>query len=506
MNILSLCILSIQLKNIFSSIILPLYTLPRENYIKKYSNDSLKEIFDNEFKTNFYTFLEIGTPSQKIPLLINIETNSLAISSCYPKYNDTTSNKFRIYNFTNDFLKQYHFFDETKSGTFLPLNYTLEAYYKAYYASSSNESISFYKDIHLEDKKLENNITFHLIKNVEDNITGEIGLNIYDPNYENFNSFLKVLRTHELIDNYNWYFDFDSPWSKDGKLIIGSLPHEDYKNRYSDDDLVYVECSANYFVIYWEMEFDKIYSNNLTYKTNSIDVKSDNDGKAYFENKVEFKFDSNLIFGTIKYEKYLSFILNDLIEGKKCFNDTMIGDSEYSKFKFYYCKNEKSIKDKLYNIIPIIYFYSYKFNHTLELTTDEILKEKGGYIYILILFDGVSSKWKLGNIFSLKYKFVFNPDTKQIGLYKNIKNANNIDSKDYSFIFKIILIIVLSLLLILLGFILGKKIYGLKRKKRANELNDDYDYASNENDEGKDKDKDKEENFINDYTSSNIIN
>ena len=499
MNIIAFCFLSIQIKNIFSSIFLPLNALPRENYIKKYSNDSLKEIFDNEYKVNFYTFLEIGTPSKKVPLLINIETNSLAITSCYPKIN-STSNMFHIYNFTNDFLKQYDFFDETKSSTFISLNYSFEEYYKSYYSSSSNESFSFFKDIHFKDKILQKNITFQLIKNVEDNITGEVGLNIYDPNYENFNSFLRVLRTHELIETYNWYFDFETPWSKDGKLIIGSRPHEDYPNKLSSDDLVYAKCSSNDFVIYWEMKFDKIYVNNKTYKNSGLDDKSDDDGKVNFENKVDFKFDSNLIFGTIKYEKYLSFILNDLIEGKKCFNDTMIGDSVYSKFKFYYCKNEKSIKDKLYSIIPIIYFYSHEFNHTFELIIDDILKEKGEYIYILILFDGVSNRWKLGNIFSLKYKFVFNPDTKQIGFYKNIKNSNNIDSKDYSFIFKIILIIVLSLLLILLGFILGKMIYGLKRKKRANELADDYDYTSN------DKDKDKEEYFSNDYKNSNNIN
>ena len=501
MIIITFCILSIQVKNIFSSIFLPLYTLPRENYIKKYSNDSLKEIFDKEFKVNFYTFLEIGTPSKKVPLLINIETNLLAITSCYPKIN-TTSNMFHIYNFTNDFFKQYDFFDETKSSTFISLKYTFEAFYKAYYASSSNESFSFFKDMQFKDKILHKNITFQLIKNVEDNITGEVGLNIYDPNYENFNSFLRVLRTHELIENYNWYFDFESPWSKDGKLIIGSLPHEDYPNKYSYDDLVYTKCSSNDFVIYWEMKFDKIYVNNNTYKNSGIDDKSNDDGKVNFENKIDFKFDSNLIFGTIKYEKYLSFILKDLIEGKKCFNDTMMGDSVYSKFKFFYCKNEQSIKDKLYSIIPIIYFYSHEFNHTFELIIDDILKEKGEYIYILILFDGVSNRWKLGNIFSLKYKFVFNPDTKQIGFYKNTKNANNNDSKDYSFIFKIILIIFLSLLLILLGFILGKMIYGLKRKKRANELADDYDYTSNEND----KDKDKEEYFSNDYMNRNNIN
>ena len=250
------------------------------------------------------------------------------------------------------------------------------------------------------------------------------------------------------------------------------------------------------------MKFDKIYTNNSTYNKNNINDKSDNNGIIYFENLIELKFDSNLIFGTIKYENFLSFILNELIEGKKCFNDSINGDSEYSKFKFYYCKNERNIKDKLYNIISSIYFYSHQFNHTFELAIDDILKEKGEYIYILILFDGVSNKWKLGKIFSLKYKFVFNPDTKEIGLYKNIKYSDTTESKDYSFIFKIILIIALSLLLILLGFILGKMIYGLKRKKRANELVDDYDYISNENDKG----KDNEEYFNNDYKNNNNIN
>ena len=36
-------------------------------------------------------------------------------------------------------------------------------------------------------------------------------------------------------------------------------------------------------------------------------------------------------------------------------------------------------------------------------------------------------------------------------------------------------------MLIILGIILGKKIYGLKRKIRANEMDDDYEYLEGKN-------------------------
>ena len=63
-------------------------------------------------------------------------------------------------------------------------------------------------------------------------------------------------------------------------------------------------------------------------------------------------------------------------------------------------------------------------------------------------------------------------------------NQNN--KKDtYVKIIKIFIIIVFSFCLIFIGFYLGKKIYQIKRKLRANELEDNYEYI-NENDNNKD--------------------
>jgi hypothetical protein len=147
---------------------------------------------------------------------------------------------------------------------------------------------------------------------------------------------------------------------------------------------------------------------------------------------------------------------------------------------FYYCKNENDIKKQLYEIITPIYFYSNDFNKTFEIKSKELLLEKDGYIYIQMLFHHIIKKWSLGTIFSLKYKFVFNQDRKQIGCYTKLKEEK-IEPKNYSFILKVGVFIVLAIIILFLGIVIGRYLYK-SRKKRANELSDDeYDYSLNDN-------------------------
>ena len=58
-------------------------------------------------------------------------------------------------------------------------------------------------------------------------------------------------------------------------------------------------------------------------------------------------------------------------------------------------------------------------NYTFEVTKDEIYKIDREYIYLNILFDYGKNYWILGKPFSMKYPFVFNQDSRKIGLYKN---------------------------------------------------------------------------------------
>ena len=105
---------------------------------------------------------------------------------------------------------------------------------------------------------------------------------------------------------------------------------------------------------------------------------------------------------------------------------------------------------------------------------------KKDYIFIQVLFSDIGSRWNLGKLFTLKYKFVFNQENKVIGFYTptDAPNNNNEVLAKYKYIW-IIVGIIAGLLLILVGYFIGKYIYQV-RKKRANELLDEYDYTQND--------------------------
>ena len=76
-------------------------------------------------------------------------------------------------------------------------------------------------------------------------------------------------------------------------------------------------------------------------------------------------------------------------------------------------------------------------------------------------------------------------DSKKIGLYRkyyeNIYINKDNNKNESNKIINIVLIIIFSFCLIFIGFYLGKKIYQIKRKIRANELNDNYEYINENN-------------------------
>ena len=444
----------------YCTIVLPIETLPRENYKLTYEINSTKDIMDQENRNSFFTIFEMGVPVQKVPLIIKPKTNFYTITS-FNSVPNTTMPEITKFNLSENFFKTYDFYDEKKSNSHT-LNWCRESeFYIAEECCSVNDTILFYHSINMKNKT-EHNIYFELMRNVQDNITGEIGLNLYDPHRRVYNTFLGVMKMNNLISNYYWYFDFDSWNDTKGKIVIGSLPHEDYPYFYSEKNLFFTNSNPSTRLTYMEMKFDKIYIIN-------------NDTKIYFCNEAEFRYDSKIIIGDHEYEKYLLKQIDALIKEKKCFNDTIRDFDYFSIMNFYYCKNDKEIKKKLEEIITQIYFYSNDFNYTFEINKDEILREKDEYIYIQMLFNDITRKWSLGKAFSLKYKFVFNQDLGQIGFYKKKEEENSI--KNLIVLLQAGVIILLCAFLIFLGIQIGK-ILKKTRKKRANELSDEYDYNS----------------------------
>ena len=465
-----------------SYIILPLDTVKPENIISPYIPNSVEDLMFTEYVSPFYTEIEIGSPTQKIPLLIEIRSNDFVITSIY-KMEDSKSSYY--YNKTlfdfSEILRGRNFFNEKISYEFNSnICMNREKYYKYYeYETAVSEetcpaydTLYLYQDINMKKKIKLDNFRFDLVRNIKDNVTGILGLHLLsDKRTEN--SFLSISKLINLTNNYNFFFDFDSNKNKKGKLIIGSFFDELYPKQYKREDLCY--SSSNKGNLFYYIFFDKIYITQNNSTIYNIEKKD-----------VELCFDHDLIIGDFQYKKILENSLKDLIESEKCFSSEFDGisyfyESNKRNLTFFYCKSIEGINEELKKRILPIKFFTHEYNnYTFEILSEDILIQKGDYILIKIVFSLYSYNWILGRPFSLKYNFIFNPDIKKIGFYVK-SDSNNSAQTVWRYILIISLIIILIALLIILGIILGKKIYGLKRKIRANEMDDDYEYLEGKN-------------------------
>ena len=381
----------------------------------------------------------------------------------------------------SEILRGRNFYNEKKSYEF---NYNIcmnrEKYYKydEYETAVSEETCPAYdtlylfQDINMKKKIKLDNFRFDLVRNIKDNVTGILGLHLLaDKRTEN--SFLSISKAINLTNNYNFFFDFDSNKNKKGKLIIGSFFDELYGKQYKREDLCYSTSNKGYLFYY--IYFDKIYiiqNNSTIYNLEKKDV--------------ELCYDHDVIIGDFEYKKILENSLKDLIDEEKCFSSEFDGisylyESNKKNISFFYCKNIEGINEELKKRILPIKFFTHEYNnYTFEILSEDILIQKGNYILIKIVFPLFSYNWILGRPFSLKYNFIFNPDIKKIGFYVK-SNSNDSNKKVWKYILIISLIMILIAMLIILGIILGKKIYGLKRKMRANEMDDDYEYLEGKN-------------------------
>jgi hypothetical protein len=420
-HFISLIIIAILEINLFQCyIVLPIETLPKENYMSEISDDGLNTLeahISSELKSPIFTRIEIGTPGKTIPLLLKPKSNDFLFTSINPLDNAKIQYNKTFYDFSKDLAI---FFDEKKSKSFITEGeWVINAITNtnvpvAEGTSPCTETFSFYNNIDMktENKIKKEKLKFTLAKNVKDDITGLIGLNIFEENAnkEKPNSFLNVLQSEKLIDDYHWYFDFDIWNNTNGKLILGLPPR-------NNTSLVYASTTSN--SKFWEIKFDKIFFEN-----------KNKEKINYNDETIEFSFDSNVIIGTNEYKKYLEEIISELISGKICKSAEI--SAFYDEFNnvtrvydYYYCNNNIETKNKLNELISPLYFYSNELNYTFEISKDQILKEKNDIIYINIFFSKTTNKWILGKPMIFKYKLIFNQNLGKIGILKKSNNEGD---------------------------------------------------------------------------------
>ena len=278
------------------------------------------------------------------------------------------------------------------------------------------------------------------------------GLKIKTEHYEynEFSSFISTFKTNGNIKGYQWTLKYIT--DDEGLLVIGDSPLEydpNFKNK------KYIEYKTNAIISKsFGLKFDEIMMNN-----ENLDVPKD----------VQFYHDINGILVKQKfYDKIIDIFFIKYLDNYRCEKKW-----EPSIYGYIQCHGN-NFTDNDIKSFPTIYFKHIEMNYIFELNYNDLFtKEKNGEIYFLILFNLKDSVMKFGKPFLKKYPFTVDNDKYTISLFVEEKA----EKKNYTLI--IVLSVVVFVLLSLLLFF-GYKLLIKKgpTKKRANELDEEYEYVS----------------------------
>lgn len=471
--------MSIKGKYLYICLVFSSLFILSKNYVllqlKKFENESISnnkeftpETLINNLYNQYYTFLNVGFPPQKTEAQLSIQNfglsmeENICLTSNYYDKNKSLS------------LNQTHSLDKDKySLQKVMVNESIDF---SYYNSNTKEisQITIPNYIFLYNKTNSTRKEGEA-ENIEKEVAGKacfvFGFKIQcERNALYCKNIPMVLKEANITNSYNFNFLYNDNNDKnnieyDASILIGENPHEYNKEKYKLKD--YITSRALDYVIEptWTLEFHNYYydknGTKIFFKVHSLKDKV----------KAMFLFHLEYIIGIREYYNSIKENYFDIYE-KECTENII--NTNYTVFT---C-------DKNFNTdkFPTLYFYHEEYDYTFELTYKDLFKVIGDKKYFLIIFYKNSNyPWKFGKLFMNKYFFNFVFDEKLIGFYKDINNNNSNENENEKSgqNLSALLWILWSLILIITGigcFLLGKFLYNKNRKKRANELDDDYEY------------------------------
>lgn len=451
---------------------------------KSYTNANIleyKDFLDNFFPKQIYTEVLIGDPPQCLNIHLNSESFAFFIS---PSECDQ--------NFTS-----YYIHNKSKSFSII-INEYIDEGFELYDSSYASDFFSFYNSTDLRTNITRKGFEFIYSSYIdkEFNTCALAGLGLKERYSEyNGNTFIDSLKKKCLIENHFWtyiYFNKDIKNNKilnlpeidnhniikhyDGMIILGNYTYNysEYNEKYVVSTLA-VEREKN---LKWDIIFKKIYLDDTQTNINEKDVQAD------------LSINYDYVVSPMEYfDKICLPFFNSYINEKIC-QTQEINKSVY-EFEIISCDKKKFTINDIKKF-PTIYFYHYEFNFTFELTYNDLFEEINDKIFFLIVKNKGSfnqNLWKLGKIFLKKYRLSFNQDSKTISFYNNnMKNddKSSVEIKEEKKFNKDYIWIIICVVCLAFGIYIGTKIFVKNRKKRANELQDDYDYKIEKEDKKKD--------------------
>ena len=395
-----------------------------EKKYKTFNKDNFSEYISNN---KLITKITLGTPKQEVPIEIDFKEHFFYITD-------------KEVNGIYDCKKSSSYLNTSKSNSydFDNIKELYTSFENFYFKNYSKKEILSKNDFLLITKTKKKN----------DEELSKLGLTII--HYLEFYkyNFIYILKQNKTINSIIFYFEYlkDSK----GKLYIGTEPHNIQTNKFSNQDYKtkYLDISDNFN---WFFKF-----NNITFYNISI------------INYRKIKFDANFygIFPpTNLKEEIKEKVFNKLIEDKIC---SLESNDKY-EYSFFVCEKNFEIKK-----FQSLNFYLKDYNFTFTLTYEDLFIKNDNRYYCLILYEDKTligrMNWVLGEVFLKKYFIVFNQENQMIGFYIKINTSKNLP---ISWILVFIFVTISLILAIVVYKLLNQK----KRKIRANELEEDFEYV-----------------------------
>ena len=392
-------------------------------------NASKEQIVSYLIETDFTVDMKVGINPQIVPMSLSL----------WNKYVYITSNSLDIGVYDKDKSLSFTTNNEEPLGD---KNYFRKGLY-------CNETFIFDSDKNI----INENTSFILTTQMEydsEYRKGLIGFQI--TSYKEEDTLVNQLKSKDIINNYYHFLLFEGEDS--GKFVMGASPHELNPKKFSYDN--FRQVGARQISQSWELSMS-----NIKY------------GETKFDDKIfslDYRFGLISVGVTMKHEYYNDFFEKRIKSGV-C--DEFLNNDEYY---IYSCINDdKKVKFKE---LKDFHFYNYGLEFDFIFTYKDLFITFNNRKYFLITYKLNSMTTIFGKPFFRKYTTVFNPDNKQIGIYIKEEETNDKSNKIYEKnMILLIVIIILIIVLIILG-IFFFKLFG--RKKRKNELDDNYDYVPEE--------------------------
>ena len=291
---------------------------------------------------------------------------------------------------------------------------------------------------------------------------------------EESTNLINQLKSNKLISSYAFSIKYDNNKEK-GEIIIGSLPHEYDPRHYSEKYFVFSSILFRKFTPAWRIIFDEIKYAEEKFVSNNL---------------AEFNINFGFISAGINHKQI--FDLNFFLKGE---NAQYCKEEKVNSYYIKYCE-EKVIKE----FKPVSFYFPKPYNSNkgdkIEFNYEDLFIKCPGNdkLYCFqIIFGREYSTWILGKPLFKKYNMVFDQEKKIVGFYKEIGEyeyeEKQTDKKSNSVPW--IIVVILLICLFGLGFAFYKKLPFIKRKKVANELDDDfvYELAVKKNNGGENKEQ-----------------